>query len=161
MLISPNAFLVELESKLRLEYAEVANAEVAKLGEEYWAMKARIMWLVEGDRNTSFYHTSALVRKRCNRILCMKDMMGNWLNGEGEIVDFIIKGFSELFTSGHLSTSLADWDPPSWKTHLQEDALTSLNCLISNKEISTGLWALEPFKALGLDGLHVGFFHHF
>ena len=97
---------MELESKLRLEYAEVA-----KLEEEYWAMKARIMWLVEGDRNTSFYHTSALVRKRCNRILCMKDMMSNWLNGEGEIVDFIIKGFSELFISGHLSTSLADWDP--------------------------------------------------
>ena len=75
--ISPNFFLVELEKKLRLEYTEVA-----KLEEEFWAMKARILWLVEGDRNTSFYHTSALVRRRRNRILCMKDRMGNWLNGE-------------------------------------------------------------------------------
>ena len=49
--ISPNDFLVELENKLRLEYAEVV-----KLEEEYWAMKVRILWLVEGDRNTSFYH---------------------------------------------------------------------------------------------------------
>lgn len=67
--IRPNSFLVDLEGKLRLEYAEVA-----KLEEEYWAMKVRTMWLVEGDRNTSFYHTSAFVRKRHNRILCIKDM---------------------------------------------------------------------------------------
>ncbi|KAK7855137.1 hypothetical protein CFP56_029376 [Quercus suber] len=48
-------------------------AEVAKLEEEFWALKARILWLVEGDRNTSFYYTSALVCRRFNHILCMKD----------------------------------------------------------------------------------------
>lgn len=78
--ISPNVFLVELENKLRLEYAEVARLE-----KEYWAMKARILWLVEGDKNTFFYNTLALVRRRRNHILCMKDMMGNWLNGERDI----------------------------------------------------------------------------
>ena len=103
LLISPNSFLLELKGKLRLEYAEVA-----KLEEEYWAMKARILWLVEEDRNTTFYHTSALVHRRHNRIPCMKDRMDNWLNGEREIVDFIRKGFSKLFTSGHLSASLVD-----------------------------------------------------
>ena len=156
LLISPNFFLVELEKKLRLEYKEVA-----KLEEESWAMKARILWLVEGDRNTSFYHTSALVHRRHNRILCMKDRMGNWLNGEREIADFIRKWFLELFTSDHFSFTLADWDPPSWKTYLQENALTALSCLVSDREISMGLWALKPFKAPGSDGLHAGFFQRF
>lgn len=55
-------------------------------------MKARILWLVEGDKNTFFYNTLALVRRRRNHILCMKDMMGNWLNGEREIAEFIRKG---------------------------------------------------------------------
>ena len=82
--LRPNSFLIELEGKLRLEYAEVA-----KLEEEFWAMKARILWLVEGDRNTSFYHTSTLVHCKRNRILCIKDRMGNWLNGEREIAGFI------------------------------------------------------------------------
>ena len=154
--ISPNVFLVELEKKLRLDYAEVA-----KLEEEFWAMKARILWLVEGDRNTSFYHTSALVRRRRNRILCMKDRMGNWLNGEREIADFIRKGFLELFTSDHFSVALADWDPPSWKTYLQEDALTALSYPVLDREISMGLGALKPFKAPGSDGLHAGFFQRF
>ncbi|XP_075670226.1 uncharacterized protein LOC142639994 [Castanea sativa] len=152
--IRPNSFLVDLEGKLRLEYAEVA-----KLEEEYWVMKARILLLVEGDRNTSFYHTLALVRRRCNRILCMKDMMGNWLNGEREIADSIKRGFSKLFTSGQVSSSLTNCNPPSWKTHLKEDALTSLNMPISDEEISGGLWALKPFKSPGFDGLHAGFFH--
>ena len=52
----PNDFLVDLERKLQIEYAEVT-----KLEEEFGAMKARILWLVEGDRNTTFYHTSVLV----------------------------------------------------------------------------------------------------
>lgn len=80
----PNTFLIDLKGKLRLEYAKVA-----KLEEEFWAMKARILWLVKGDRNTSFYHTSALVHRKWNRILCMKDRVGNWLNGEREIAEFI------------------------------------------------------------------------
>ena len=56
--IRSNSFLVDLEGKLRLEYAEDA-----KLEKEYWAMKTTILWLVEGDRNTSFYHTSTLVHR--------------------------------------------------------------------------------------------------
>lgn len=47
--------------------------EVSKLEEEFLAMKARITWLVKGDENTSFFHTSALVRRRRNRISCIKD----------------------------------------------------------------------------------------
>ena len=62
-------------------------------------MKAQILLLVERDRNTSFYHTSALVCRKWNRIICMKDRMGNWLNGEIEIADFIRQGFLDLFTS--------------------------------------------------------------
>ncbi|XP_023917864.2 uncharacterized protein LOC112029415 [Quercus suber] len=99
----PNDFLVDLERKLRIEYVEVT-----KLEEEFWAMKARILWLVEGDHNIAFYHTSALVRRRRNHILCMKDRVRNWLNGDREIADFIRKGFMELFTSDLCSVSLTD-----------------------------------------------------
>ena len=49
--------------------------------------------LVEGDRNTTFFHASALVRRRRIRIFGMKDRMGNWLEGDREIVDYIHNGF--------------------------------------------------------------------
>lgn len=124
-------------------------------------MKARILWLVEGDRNTSFYHTSALVRRKRNRILCMKDRVGNWLNGEREIAEFIRQSFLDLFASGHISASLAEWDHPSCNTHLNEEALTILGTPITDIEIAKGLWALKPFKAPGPDSLHASFFHRF
>ena len=96
MSVNPNNFLVDLERDLRAEYHEIAKFE-----EEFWAMKSRITWLVEGDWNISFYHTSALVRRRRNRIPCMKDSVGNWIQGEREIAIYIRKGYSDLFTTSH------------------------------------------------------------
>ena len=46
---NPNNFLVRLEQELRTELFEVL-----KLEEEYWAIKSRITWLVEGDKNITF-----------------------------------------------------------------------------------------------------------
>lgn len=71
-----NDFLVGLEKDLKVELNEVS-----KLEKEFSAMKARITWLVKGDENTSFFHTSALVRRRRNRISCIKDRAGNWIHG--------------------------------------------------------------------------------
>ena len=36
-----------------------------------------------------------------------------------------------------------------------------MNTPITDKEISKGLWALKPFKILGPNSLHAGFFQHF
>nr|XP_023874857.1 uncharacterized protein LOC111987377 [Quercus suber] len=51
----PSAFLVELEKKLLLDL-DLALAQEEKL----WALKSRVNWMVLGDRNTSFYHLSAI-----------------------------------------------------------------------------------------------------
>lgn len=37
----------------------------------------------------------------------------------------------------------------------------SLYAPVLEEEIKLGLWALKPFKALGADGLHSGFFQFF
>ena len=154
--IRPNDFLVELDRNLRLEYADVIRLE-----EEFWAMKAWILWLVKGDRNTAFYHTSALVRKRRNRILCLKDRVGNWLSGDKKIEENITKCFMELFKSDHYSVSLADWKPPFWHSYLNEEEAASIDIMVTDEEISAGLWGLKPYKAPGPDGLRARFFQRF
>ena len=103
-------------------------------------MKARILWLVEGDRNSAFYHTSTLVRRRRNRILCMKDKVGNWLSGDKEIADYIRKGFMELFKSDHCSVSLANWNPPFWHSNLNEEEAAAIDIVVTDEEISARLW---------------------
>ena len=54
-----NNFLINLEKSLRAELIEISKQE-----EEFWSMKAHPSWMVEGDRNISFFHTLALVRRR-------------------------------------------------------------------------------------------------
>ena len=83
------------------------------------------------------------------------------MNKERDIVDFIKTGYSELFMSSHSSSLLSLWDPPCWNSCLKEDEAAKLVVLISDEEIASTLWSLKAFKALGLDGLHAGFFQRF
>ena len=157
---SPNLgvpkFLSCLEQELHTELVEVS-----KLEEELWAMKLRITWLVEGDRNTGFYHTSALVCRSRNRINCLKDNMGNWLTDESDIADYIRTGFASLFMTSHSSSLHSLWYPPCWSSCLQDDEIAKLAALISDEEIASALWSLQAFKAPGSNGLHAGFFQRF
>ena len=53
--------------------------------EEIWALKSRVNWLVQGDRNTVFYHVSTLVRRKRNQILAIKDSVCEWIFEESAI----------------------------------------------------------------------------
>ena len=131
---SPSTHLINLKKMLRSEFTEVA-----KLEEEFWAMKSRVLWLVEGDRNISFYHTVVLVRRRRNRILCMKDRIGNWINREREISEFIREGFSDLFTTGLTTSYLAKWSPPYWSTCLNKAEISLVDRPVTDEEIKASL----------------------
>ena len=65
--IRPSNFLLKLESKLLKELDNVLNQE-----EEIWALKSRVNWMIQGDRNTVFHHVSTLVRRKRNQIWQLK-----------------------------------------------------------------------------------------
>ena len=73
-------YLIDLEKDLRREYAEVLRIE-----EEFWIMKSRVEMLVNGDRNTSFYHTSIIAQKRRNKIVSLRDGNGYWISNEIDV----------------------------------------------------------------------------
>lgn len=152
----PNDYLINLEKDLRAKFSTIL-----KLEKEFWAIKARISRLVEGDRNTVFYHTLALVHQRRNRITTMKNRMGNWIHGDSEIDNHIRNGFLKLFSTNHCSTQLAEWAPPFWQAGLHEANVTHLEGPLTNVEIRFTLWSLNPYKAPEPDGLHAGFFQRF
>ena len=45
--------------------------------------------MVQGDRNTTFYHVPTLVRRNRNWITAIKNSVGEWLNSEEEVMTFI------------------------------------------------------------------------
>lgn len=73
----PSPILVNLEKSLKCDLNEVLNQE-----QELWALKSRVNWMLLGDRNNSFFHVSTLVRRRRNRITCMKNNVGDWIQEE-------------------------------------------------------------------------------
>ena len=113
------------------------------------------------DSNTTFFHVSTLVRRHRNKIRCIKDVEGNWLTDEIEIKDYIRNGFKNLYMTELNMTSMTSDVSEFSCCFLEEEDRTRIDRDVSEKEIKAGLWALKPFKALGLDGLHAGFYQHF
>lgn len=78
--ITPSNFLLNLENDLLKELDMVLNQE-----EELWALKSRVNWMIQGDRNIAFYHVSTLVRRERNQIMEITDAIGKWLSEEDEV----------------------------------------------------------------------------
>ena len=97
----PNEFLLELKNQLISEYSLILLQE-----EEFWALKSKLNAATFGDRNTSFFHVSTLVRRHRNKIRCVKDDSRNWLTGEDEVKEHIRAGFKKLYTTEQIVSSM-------------------------------------------------------
>ena len=69
--VRPSSSSLDLENNLLKELDVVLGQE-----QKLWALKSRINWMVQGDRNTAFFHVSTLVRRKRNQILAIKNGVG-------------------------------------------------------------------------------------
>ena len=153
IVIKPSSFLLKLEEDLLRNLDLVLNQE-----EELWALKSRVNWMVQGDRNTAFCHVSTLVRRKRNQIMAIKNVVGEWIHEESDIKDFIRSGFNGIYSTSH-EIALRE-DPIMLHCHIRllNGDRESIGGEVIEEEIKATLWSLKPFKATGLDGLHAGFF---
>lgn len=117
--------------------------------------------MVQGDRNTAFYHVSTLVRRNRNCITTIKNSVVDWINEEEEVMEFIWKGFCDIYSTSHILSARDPSQNTRWQGCLSNKERDSLSHGVTTEEIKAGLWSLKANKAPGLDGLHVGFFQHF
>ncbi|KAL0011105.1 hypothetical protein SO802_006213 [Lithocarpus litseifolius] len=132
--IRPSSFLLNLENALLKELDVVLNQE-----EELWALKSRVNWMIQGDRNTSFYHVSTLVRRKRNQIVAIKDATGEWLSEEDEVKEFIRNGFNEVYTTSLLSANKAAPERSQWQASLTEEEKTSISGVATEDEVKAAL----------------------
>jgi hypothetical protein len=151
---NPSEASARLEKSLRMEYGNIL-----KLEEDFWALKSRVGWVVEGDRNTKFFHTTTLVRRRYNKIVRIQNNMGDWIVDSQLIRNHIQQGFIDLFSTSHVS-SVSSFAAPTWAPCVSVAEALNLTNTVLPLEIKESLWSLKPFKAPGPDGLHPGFFQH-
>ncbi|KAL4364157.1 hypothetical protein GQ457_04G008120 [Hibiscus cannabinus] len=91
--MGPNLYLEELEKALKSELDIVLLQE-----ESLWHQRARSDWIDKGDRNTKFFHLSAMIRKKRNSIKSLK--IGNrWCVDQAHLREHAVVFFQQLFTS--------------------------------------------------------------
>ena len=126
-----------------------------------WALKSRINWMIQSDRNTTFYHMSTLIRRKHNKILNLKDNQGEWITNIHAVMEFVYSSFITLFFT-NLVVAPREVPPSEYICpQISETEAQVLNLPVHTNEIKHALWSLKASKAPGSNGLHSGFYQRF
>lgn len=88
----PSQRMINLQNALTDELNGILAME-----EELWAMKSRTNWLIQEERNTAYFHLSTLAKHSRNRIVSIKNSLGDWITEIEEVKDAFQKGFVNLY----------------------------------------------------------------
>ena len=126
--------------------------------EDMWRQKSREVWLKEGDRNTKFFHTSTINKRRINKIDRIKNDQGAWLEDRDSIGSEICR---------QLTITLSSKGPRSLhsvreviKPILTQEDDNTLISIPTIEEIKSAHFQIGDLKALGPDGYPTKFFQH-
>ena len=109
-----------------------------------------------GDLNTKFYHASTVVKRGRNRIDALKDENGNWITNPSSLRSLIINYYNHLFSGlapSNVTLAYKDCFP-----RISENLFSSIHAPFTAEEIKQSLFDMAPFKVVGPDGIHVGFY---
>ena len=143
--------LIKLEAKLRRELDDVLERE-----ETLWFQKSRIEWLKNGEKNTTFFHLSTIMRRWRNNITAIKNHDGNWITDKEEVKNQVVDYFDKLFTA---ETDVGNCDIP--QDIFPELAMSDWNHLskpFTKTEIDDVIPQLGALRAPGPDGYQALFY---
>lgn len=122
-----------------------------------WFQKSREKWVVHGDRNTTFFHASTIVRRRRTRIEMLKNDDGVWLSSAPELEKLAIEYFQRLYSLNDVD-QVVEPLPEEGFTALTADEIRSLGSSFTEAEIVTAVQSMGRFKAPGPDGYQPVFY---
>ncbi|KAH7847914.1 hypothetical protein Vadar_031561 [Vaccinium darrowii] len=127
--------------------------------EKFWRQKARILWMVEGDRNTSFFHAKVTQRRKRNAIAGIQNSDGSWCDDPEDIAKEFVQYFHQLFQSE--GTNHIPEVVDTIKARVTEQMNQSLTRMVTYSEIRQALFDIDPTKAPGTDGMTAGFYQKY
>ena len=131
--------------------------ELKKLEEHeqvFWMQKSRENWIIQGDRNTKYFHT-VIAKKRIRwKITGLFDNQGKWIDDKGGIFCTFLEHFRNMFNSpdalpGHkMKRRLDTLNIPKFKGEHQD----VLGKPFTAEEVKLVAFQIGPLKAPGIDG---------
>lgn len=125
--------------------------------EIYWLQQSHERWLLNGDRNTDYFHKIANGCKRKNVIHALKcaDME---IEGTENLIAHATDFYKEL--SGPAPKNQFHLNPNTWSNEekLNDDDNADLTRQISEEEVKASLFAMDANMVPGLDNVPVEFY---
>lgn len=112
----------------------------------------------EGDKNTKYFHTKALARKRKNRISRLEDEDRIWTEETEDVERSFCKYFKNIFTTTNPSQAQLDAALTDLPEHVTAEMNSLLDQEFTEEEVLNALAQMFPTKAPEPDGLPAAFF---
>ncbi|KAK8697388.1 hypothetical protein V6N13_113539 [Hibiscus sabdariffa] len=125
-------FLHKLENDLLLELESLLDQK-----EMLWCQKSPSEWIQLGDRNLSYFHKKAKIRKIRNRITSLKIHDGTWCDDEKVLKDEAVNFYKSLFSLDQSSMSASHFY--IMFPDIDSNSLSHLDSIPSSDEIQTTL----------------------
>lgn len=112
-----------------------------------------------GDRNTKFFHTQTIIRRRRNKIHGITLDDGSWCTDPNNMKNEALSYYKNLFSSPILTRS--DLLPSTLVPSLSRNGINALTAPVCKNEVRKAVFSMKSYKAPGPDGFQPLFFKHF
>ena len=121
-----------------------------------WGQWAKAFWLIDGDKNSRYFHSRANQKHQRNKILGVQDSSGAWINQPEGIVEAFTTFYQQLFKSSNPSLGLN-----SMVKVVTNDMNAKLSQDFMEWEVEVALKQMASLKALSLDGMPPLFYQNY
>ena len=101
----------------------------------------------DGDQNTSYFHSSALQRFKWNLVKGLRNSIGDWCEGDDQLVGLFVEYYKNLFSSSNpiQMEAVLKATPQDVIAKMNESLLGEFSKL----EVDLALKQMSTLKALG------------
>ncbi|KAG7576302.1 Ribonuclease H domain [Arabidopsis thaliana x Arabidopsis arenosa] len=150
--VSQSDDLLTKEEQLLKDFDTLLEQE-----EVIWYQKSREKIIALGDRNTTFFHTSTIIRRRRNRIELLKDVDDRWVSDKGELENLALNYYRKLYSLEDVNMG-GECLPQTGFTPLTRDEKVALDKPFGAAEVVEAVKKMGSFKAPGPDGFQPVFY---
>ncbi|KAL5572537.1 hypothetical protein UlMin_022134 [Ulmus minor] len=144
----------ERDKDLRCQLDELLRRE-----EMLWFQKAKVQWRLEDDRCSRFFFMTTMIRRKSNRIDCLKLDDGVWIYSRNQIGNLFSARFESMFDSP-IQPLLVDLSTIVDPVVTKEDNVELLR-IPTGEEVMNVVFSMGAFKAPGPDGMTALFYKHY